>query len=76
MLCVHAKVVDDWSGQSFRILAIAQGTVRGVGGLDLASMGLQQLEERATGLTLIGLHIISNHLHAESKQTVTQLREL
>lgn len=69
-------MVDEWSGQSFRILAIARGTVHRVGGLDLASMGLQQLEERASGLTLIGLNIISNHLHAESKQTVTQLHEL
>lgn len=75
LIIVDAQVVDDWSGQSYRILAIAKGTVHGVSSLKLGGMGLQQVEDLAYDLELVGLNIISNHLHHDSKETVTQLRD-
>ena len=68
-------MVDDWSAQSYRVLAIALAEVRFVKRLKLASMSQQDVEECAGQLSLVGLIILSNHVNADSKDTVRQLHE-
>ena len=69
------QVVDDWSAQSYRVLAIALAEVRHVNKLNLASMSQQDVEECAGQLSLVGLIILSNHVNADSKETIRQLHE-
>ena len=69
------QLVDDWSGQSFRVLAVALAEMPHVAKLDLAGMSLHQVENQAGPFQLLGLTILSNHLYADSKATVKQLQE-
>ncbi len=74
-LCGSMQLVDEWSGQSYRVLAIAVAQVPNVAKLDLASMSQQQVEDQAGSFELVGLTILSNHLNSDSKATVKQLQE-
>ncbi len=67
--------MDDWSAQSFRVLAVASAEVLKVAKLNLTSMSQQQVEEHAGRFDLLGLMILSNHLNSDSKATVKQLQE-
>ena len=69
------QVVDDWSAQSYRVLAVALAEVRHVNKLKLASMSQQDVEQHAGQLKLLGLIILSNHVNPDSKETVQQLQE-
>ncbi|DBB14077.1 TPA: hypothetical protein ACH3X3_001037 [Trebouxia sp. C0006] len=71
----YRQLVDEWSGQSYRVLAIAVAQVPNVAKLDLASMSQQQVEDQAGSFELVGLTILSNHLNSDSKPTVKQLQE-
>ena len=74
LLC-DVQVVDNYSGQSYRLLALAGGIVKGVGKLNLAAMSQQQLEGKAGSLDLLGLFVLSNHLRHESKECITHLQD-
>lgn len=67
--------MDEWSGQSFRVLAIALASIAHVDKLSLSGMSQQQVEERAGNLELVGLVILSNHVNPDSKATVQQLQD-
>ncbi|DBA77185.1 TPA: hypothetical protein ACH3X1_009759 [Trebouxia sp. C0004] len=69
------QVVDKYSGQSYRLLALAGGVVHGVGKLNLAVMSQQQLEARAGSLDLLGLFVLSNHLRHDSRACITHLQD-
>ena len=69
------QLVDEWSGQSYRVLALALAQVPNVARLDLASMSQQQVEDQAGPFELVGLTILSNHLNSDSEATVKQLQE-
>jgi len=68
-------VVDNYSGQSFRLLALAVGVVQGVRGLNLAAMSQQDMEAKAGSLDLLGLFVLQNHLRHDSKETIVHLQE-
>jgi magnesium-transporting ATPase (P-type) len=74
-LCGSMQLVDEWSGQSYRVLAIALAQVPSVASLNLASMSQQQVEDQAGPFELVGLTILSNLLNSDSKATVKQLQE-
>ncbi|DBA65621.1 TPA: hypothetical protein ACH3X2_002681 [Trebouxia sp. C0005] len=71
----YRQLVDEWSAQSYRVLAVAMAQVPNVAKLDLASMSQQQVEDQAGPFELLGLGILSNHLNSDSKATVKQLQE-
>ena len=71
----ETQVVDEWSAQSFRVLAIAMANIAHVDKLGLSGMSQQQVEERAGNLDLVGLVILSNYVNPDSKATVKQLQE-
>ena len=69
------QVVDYYSGQSFRLLALAGGVVKGVTGMNLATMSQQQIESRAGSMDVLGLFVLSNHLRYDSKETIQHLQD-
>lgn len=82
-VCVHLHVSCEWrfqvlvkyAGQSFRLLALAVGTLQGVTAAELADMDLQQLEARCQPLDLLALQVLSNRLRPGSRDTITKLQE-
>lgn len=71
---VTSQVIDEFSGQSFRLLALAKGVVKGLDRQALAMMTQEQLEQQAE-FELVGLLVLSNHLRPDSKETITQLQQ-
>ena len=69
------QVVDEHASKSLRLLAIASGSLLDVAKLDLASMPLQALERRAGHMDLLGLVVMTNHLRADSKDTISHLQD-
>lgn len=69
------QVLVQYAGQSFRLLALAVGTLQGVTAAELADMDLQQLEARCQHLDLLALQVLSNRLRPGSKETITNLQE-
>ena len=69
------QVVDNYSGQSYRLLALAGGVVQGVRKLNLAAMSQQQVEARAGSLDLLGLFVLSNHLRHDSRECIMHLQD-
>ena len=69
------QTVDDWSKQSYRVLAVASAQVAQISKLGLAHMSQQQVEAKAGQLDLIGLIVLKNNLNADSKATITQLQQ-
>ena len=74
-VCVCAQFVDAWSGQSYRVLAVAMADLPNPANLDLARMSQQQVEDHASRFQLLGLIILNNHINSHSKATVKQLQE-
>ena len=64
-----------YAGQSFRLMALAVGTLRHASLSDLASMDQQQAERCCSHMDLLGLVVLSNHLHPASQKTITELQE-
>ena len=69
------QTVDDWSKESYRVMAVASAQITQVGKLSLAHMSQQQTEARAGQLDLIGLIVLRNNLNTDSKATITQLQQ-
>ena len=68
-------MVDNYSGQSFKLLALAVGVVQGVRGLNLAAMSQQEMEAKAGSLDLLGLFVLQNDLWHDSNETIVHLQE-
>ncbi|KAL0030950.1 hypothetical protein WJX79_003464 [Trebouxia sp. C0005] len=71
----YSKVVDHHASQSHRLLAVACGVLHNVAKLDLASMSLQALERCAGHMELLGLVVMTNHVRADSKDTISHLQD-
>ena len=69
------QVLIEYAGQSYRLLAVAVGVVKGMTASQLASMNQQDAEALAGPMDLLGLLVLSNHLHRGSKDTVTKLQD-
>lgn len=69
------QVLVEYAGQSFRLLALAVGTLSNVSAAELAGMDQQQAEACCGPLDLLGLQVLSNHLRPSSRQTVTNLKD-
>ena len=74
-VCVCVQLVDEWSGQSYRVLAVAMAQLPHLATFQLARMSQQQVEDQAGRFQLLGLIILSNHINSHSKATVQQLQE-
>ena len=55
-------------------MALAVGTLKDVTAADLVNMDQQQAERRCGRMHLLGLLVLSNHLHHASKDTITKLQ--
>ena len=71
----RVQVIDDFSGRSFRLLALAKGWLRGVSQEALTHMTQEQLEQQVGRFELLGLLVLSNHLRSDSRDTITQLQQ-
>lgn len=69
------QVIDDYCGQSFRLLALAKGVLKGQDRQAWCRMSQQQLERQVDQFQLLGLLVLSNHLRPDSKGTVTELQQ-
>ena len=68
-------MVDDYSSKSFRLMAMAVGTISNVGNLDLHCMTQQQIEAEAVDLELLALVVLTNHVRHDSKPTISELQD-
>lgn len=68
------QVIDEYCGQSFRVLALAKGVLKGRDQLAWSLMSQQQLETQVEQFELLGLLVLSNHLHPDSQATITELQ--
>lgn len=64
----------EYAEHSFRLMALAVGTLRDVTAAELMNMDQQQAERRCEGGHLLGLLVLSNHLHHASKDTISKLQ--
>ena len=55
-------------------MALAVGTLRQIDLSELAGMEQQQAEQLCGHMELLGLLVLSNHLHSASKDTITHLQ--
>jgi len=75
MKLLSTQVVDDFSSKSFRLLAVAVGTIPNVGNLDVHHMSQQQIEAHAVDLELLGLVALTNFVRHYSKSTISELQD-
>ena len=54
-------------------MALAVGTLKNVTAAELTNMDQQQAERRCERMHLLGLLVLSNHLHHASKDTIGKL---
>ncbi len=69
------QVLVEYAAQSFRLLALAVGELRHVTSEELAHMTQQDAESMAGRMDMLGLLVLSNHLHSSSKDTITSLQD-
>ena len=74
-MLLAAQVIDDYSGRSFRLLALAKGVLRNFDRQALSLMTQEQLERQVDRFELLGLLVLSNPLRPDSKQTITELQQ-
>ena len=74
-MVLGSQVFDEFPGQSYRLLALAKGVLRGVDKQAMSLMTQEQLEAHAQGFELLGLLVLSNSLRPDSKATVTELQQ-
>lgn len=67
--------MDDYSTRSFRLLAIAAGTIPNAHALDLPRMTQHQIESCATSMELLSLVVTTNSIREDSKATVGEVQE-
>ncbi|KAL0023496.1 hypothetical protein WJX79_002152 [Trebouxia sp. C0005] len=68
------QVSDGFSSNSFRLMAMAVGTIPDVHQLDLLRMTQQQVEAHVTHMELLGLMVLTNNIRSDSKSTITELQ--
>ena len=68
-------MIDEYCGQSFRLLALAKGVLKGRDRQSLSPMSQEQLEKQVQQFELLGLLVLSNHLRSDSKGTITELQQ-
>ena len=68
-------MIDEYCGQSFRLLALAKGVLKGRDRRSLSPMSQEQLEKQVQQFELLGLLVLSNHLRSDSKGTITELQQ-
>ena len=69
------QVVLEYAGPSFRLLALAAGTLRHVTAERLASMSQQEGEAGCDHMDLLALIVLSNSAHASSRPAIISLQE-
>lgn len=69
------QVVDSYSKRSFRLMAMAVGSVPNVDQLDLPRLSQQHAQEQSSGFVLLGLIVLTNCIRPESKDTVAELQQ-
>ncbi len=69
------QVLVEYAAQSFRLLALAVGQLQNVTSEELAHMTQQDDKLMAGRMDMLGLLVLSNHLHPSSKDTVTSLQD-
>ena len=69
------QVVLEYAGQSFRLLALAAGTLRRVTAERPASMSQQEAEAECGHMDLLALLVLSNSAHSSSRPATTSLQE-
>ena len=69
------QVVDDWTSRSFRLLALAVGTIKNFSRLNVNTLTLQQAEAAASHMSLLGVMVVTNQLRADSRDTISQLQD-
>lgn len=67
-------MIGEYSGQSFRLLALAKGVLRGADRQALGQMSQEQLEAHAEGFELLGL-LVLHSLRPDSRKTVIELQQ-
>ncbi len=68
-------MVDDWTSRSFRLLALAAGTIKDFGQLNMHNLTLQQAEAAVSHMSLVGVMVVTNQLRADSKDTIAELQD-
>lgn len=68
-------MIDEYCGQSFRLLALAKGVLKGRDRWSLCLMSQEQLEKEVQHFELLGLLVLSNHLRPDSNGTITELQQ-
>ena len=69
------QVMVEYAAQSFRLLALAVGELGHVTPEEVTHMTQQDAEAIAGHMDLLGLLVLSNPLHAASKDTITSLQD-
>ena len=68
------QVRDDFSSNSFRMMAMAVGTIHNAHQLDLLHMTQQQIEAHVIHLDLLCLMVLTNSIRPDSEDTIHQLQ--
>lgn len=68
-------MVDEWTSQGFRLLALASGTIKHVSKYNVASLSLQQAEAAVKRMSLLGLIVVTNQLRPDSRDSIHQLQD-
>ena len=69
------QTVDDWTSRSFRLLALAAGTIKNFKHLDASSLTLPQAEAAVSHMSLVGVLVVTNALRGDSKDTIAELQD-
>lgn len=67
--------MNEYSTRSFRLIAMAAGTLLGVDKLDLPHMSQQAIEAAAVNMEMLGLVVLANSIRDDSVATIKQLQE-
>ncbi|DBA98830.1 TPA: hypothetical protein ACH3X1_014592 [Trebouxia sp. C0004] len=69
------QIRDEFSSNSFRLMAMAVGVIPDVHQLDLLRMTQQQVEAHVTHMELLCLMVLTNNIRPDSKSTITELQD-
>lgn len=73
--CALLQMVDDWTSQGFRLLALASGNIKHISEYDVSSLSLQQAEAAVKHISLLGIIVVTNQLRPDSRDTIHQLQD-
>ena len=74
-LLMCGKVVDQYSSDSFRLLALAVGVIPDVHKVDLLYLTQEQVELCAMPLDQLSLVVLTNSVREDSKETISQVQD-